>query len=1156
MDRPAPPPHRRPATEEGINTHLRKSTKGKWTPDEDRMLRDAVARHGGKNWKKIAEYFTDRTDVQCLHRWQKVLNPVLVKGPWTKEEDDTVINLVRQYGAKKWSEIAKHLPGRIGKQCRERWHNHLNPDIRKGEWTKEEEDHLIRLHHEMGNKWAEIAKHLPGRTDNAIKNHWNSTLRKRLKHPFYQGSDKENGGSDTESGSLPLALPTPSGFSQTPAASVPPAVPPATAPSAAPAAPAASTVPPRYTRATAAHHTAGKGSQESVKDAALLISELSIPRESPTKPPRSSTQAKPATPAPAPKPDIESDIAAELVGMANNTLATRSAAATERSSATKYGRTPPSILKKRKRPLLPPAAPAAQPTPTNSTVVQHERPVCMGTRQQNRIQAAAAAAVAAQQGADASGDSSGLEDDEQSDEDDDLDGGVSGLDADEESDETLPLDGGEQLDGLHSRLFPDNLDLHAAILPPSPGGLTIPHPVPSSSVLPVSTPQASRLPSAALSTPLADKSSPWKHYIMNSPAVHPTGSPSGYLASSPAPDAPASDAAASTKSVEPGEPAPVQTDVPSVVVTKNSPSAVENEAPSPSAARSAAHTSGLRPADGSVANPFSATLASAAATKSLPTPGALPVGSPADPAKSEDVFGGLIFTPLKGFTDSSRLDSIALYPMDTAAHLDTPAPRTPAISSITAGAAVGSALSAAAPSLSKGSKLPSPPGSSFKVVSEGGKRLILTPAAGTAPEDGQWEPLPLPPDFDSDAFMAKNPEEQSRAVAEIQQARGLHSPTSGTRRRPVELYNDDGVAEPLSPPARPDFDAVATDGNAAESPRAGASSRKCMKREATSSPGGRQRHASLLDDALAAAADDSAPSAAALMPPPPPAAIDRSAHKPHVSVSRTPAGPSRHAGQGADGTPGHATVPRATSSAATPATPTVRERSNSIFAASGPAPGTYTGRHAGVGADGGLYGTPSPSGAGTGLRQVAASGLSQGSGGGSACKQHLAFLHRKGDVAGWESPIGALSMPNTPGGALKLLQLGSAERRELTSAARATLSQMPVCNLNEKLQGLTVVKRAPAAQLPAPSSMASPQPSRREEPGSGGPAPMPDELMADDSLPCTQPLAESASSGASAAVADGVPSRGVGEHADAFLSPSFGRPALGCSPLPPEALAS
>ncbi|KAL8504108.1 hypothetical protein ACS0TY_022731 [Phlomoides rotata] len=158
----------------------RRSTKGQWTAEEDEILRMAVQRFKGKNWKKIAEYFKDRTDVQCLHRWQKVLNPDLVKGPWSKEEDEVIVELVNKYGPKKWSIIAQHLPGRIGKQCRERWHNHLNPNINKEAWTQDEELALIRAHQIIGNKWAELTKFLPGRTDNAIKNHWNSSVKKKL----------------------------------------------------------------------------------------------------------------------------------------------------------------------------------------------------------------------------------------------------------------------------------------------------------------------------------------------------------------------------------------------------------------------------------------------------------------------------------------------------------------------------------------------------------------------------------------------------------------------------------------------------------------------------------------------------------------------------------------------------------------------------------------------------------------------------------------------------------------------------------------------------------------------------------------------------------------------------------------------------------------
>ncbi|KAM7267685.1 hypothetical protein ACFE04_009851 [Oxalis oulophora] len=105
---------------------------------------------------------------------------ILKKGPWTSAEDAILIEYVKKHGEGNWNAVQKHSGlSRCGKSCRLRWANHLRPNLKKGAFTQEEEQKIIELHAKLGNKWARMATHLPGRTDNEIKNYWNTRIKRR-----------------------------------------------------------------------------------------------------------------------------------------------------------------------------------------------------------------------------------------------------------------------------------------------------------------------------------------------------------------------------------------------------------------------------------------------------------------------------------------------------------------------------------------------------------------------------------------------------------------------------------------------------------------------------------------------------------------------------------------------------------------------------------------------------------------------------------------------------------------------------------------------------------------------------------------------------------------------------------------------------------------
>eukprot|EP01138_Halocafeteria_seosinensis_P005765 gb/GECG01005894.1/.p1 GENE.gb/GECG01005894.1/~~gb/GECG01005894.1/.p1 ORF type:complete len:797 (+),score=98.80 gb/GECG01005894.1/:1-2391(+) len=159
-----------------------------WTAKEDSQLRSAVIQHGPEGWEKIASKISqtsksEKSSTDCQARWAKIIRPEgMYQGAWTEEEDNVIRDMVQVHGTKHWAQIAKVLLCRSGKQCRERWFNVLDPEIKRDPFSAEEDELILKEKFKEGSKWASIANKLPGRTDNAIKNRYNSTLRRVMTH--------------------------------------------------------------------------------------------------------------------------------------------------------------------------------------------------------------------------------------------------------------------------------------------------------------------------------------------------------------------------------------------------------------------------------------------------------------------------------------------------------------------------------------------------------------------------------------------------------------------------------------------------------------------------------------------------------------------------------------------------------------------------------------------------------------------------------------------------------------------------------------------------------------------------------------------------------------------------------------------------------------
>ncbi|XP_065059331.1 uncharacterized protein LOC135686883 isoform X3 [Rhopilema esculentum] len=142
--------------------------KSSWTASEDEELCFAVDVCPKGSWLQVANMLEGRLPMQCLIRYRKGVQPGLKKGKWTKEENELLLKYCNIYGVGKWKKISQHIPGRSDCSCRERWVNFYHPDLKlRRKWSKKEDVQLLEAVAKYGvGKWTQVSKHVPGRTDN------------------------------------------------------------------------------------------------------------------------------------------------------------------------------------------------------------------------------------------------------------------------------------------------------------------------------------------------------------------------------------------------------------------------------------------------------------------------------------------------------------------------------------------------------------------------------------------------------------------------------------------------------------------------------------------------------------------------------------------------------------------------------------------------------------------------------------------------------------------------------------------------------------------------------------------------------------------------------------------------------------------------------